>query len=449
MKPTLLIVDDDEGIRSQMKWALAEEYEILQAEDRVGTLKAFRTSAPAAVLLDLGLPPSPQSTDEGFATLAEVLRLDAHAKIIIISGQADRKHALEAVGSGAYDFLCKPVSVDELKMVVRRCLYLAELEQQYRELEQTRHASSFEGMLGQSEQLQQVFAGIRKVAPTPAPVLLLGESGTGKELAAMAIHRHSACKAGPFVPINCSAIPENLIESELFGHEKGAFTGAHQQRTGLIESAAGGTLFLDEIGDLPAPMQVKLLRFLQDRCFHRVGGRAQLHSDARIIAATNANLREATSAGKFREDLFFRLAVVVIELPPLRARGEDVTVVARSFLQRFAQQHQRPGLTFAPAALRALSRYPWPGNIRELQNRVQRAVIMAEGQCIRVADLELQAFDGLATLSLKEARDQADRHSVMEALQRHSGRISSAAAELGISRPTFYELMDRLAIARP
>jgi len=297
--------------------------------------------------------------------------------------------------------------------------------------------------------MQSGFAYIRKVASTPAPVLLLGESGTGKEMAALAIHRRSARKGGPFVPINCSAIPENLLESELFGHEKGAFTGAHQQRSGLIESAAGGTLFLDEIGDLPPAIQVKLLRFLQDRRFQRVGGRTELQSDARIIAATNANLKESIVSGQFREDLYFRLAVVVIQLPPLRERGEDVALVAREFLERFSLQNERPGLSFAPDTLRAMKRYSWPGNIRELQNRIQRAVIMADGKRIRIEDMELaDVADGLTPLTLKEARENLEKEMVEQALKRHSGRISSAATELGISRPTLYELLEKLRIVR-
>jgi two-component system NtrC family response regulator len=304
-------------------------------------------------------------------------------------------------------------------------------------------------MLGGSSQMQGVFGFIRKVAAAEAPVLLLGESGTGKEMAALAIHRRSPRKKGPFIPINCNAIPENLLESELFGHEKGAFTGAHMQRKGLVENATGGTLFLDEIGDLPPSIQVKLLRFLQEQRFQRVGGRQEIASDARVVAATNAELSNLVAAGKFREDLYFRLAVVVITLPPLRDRGEDAVLLAREFLNRFAVQNGRPNISFAPAALRALATYHWPGNVRELQNRVKRAVIMADGKRITAMDLELANAPGAGqNTTLKEAREAVEKEVVENALRRHFGRISSAAVELGISRPTLYETMERLGIAR-
>jgi two-component system NtrC family response regulator len=296
--------------------------------------------------------------------------------------------------------------------------------------------------------MQGVFTVIRKVAPTSAPVLILGESGTGKEMIAQALHRRSPQKNGPFVGINCNAIPENLLESELFGHEKGSFTGAHTQRKGHIEMAAGGTLFLDEIGELPAPVQVKLLRFLQEKCFQRVGGRQEIQSDARVLAATNVNLQESVSAGKFREDLYFRLAVVVIDVPPLRDRGDDAVLVAKEFLHRFAVQHGKPKLTFSPDALRAIALHRWPGNIRELQNRVQRAVIMAEGKGLTAADLELSRLTPGPLQTLKEAREDAEREIVRDALRRHRGKIAPAAVDLGVSRPTLYELMEKLGITK-
>ena len=304
-------------------------------------------------------------------------------------------------------------------------------------------------MLGRSPQLQEVFGLIRKVAPASAPVLLLGESGTGKEMAALAIHRRSPRKSGPFVPINCSAIPENLLESELFGHEKGAFTGADRERKGLIETADGGTLFLDEIGDLPPAFQVKLLRFLQEQNFQRVGGRQTLQADVRVVAATNADLKGRIAAGNFREDLYFRLAVVVLHLPPLRDREDDVALVARTLLERFAALNSKTGLSFAPDALRVLMRYAWPGNVRELQNRVQRAVIMADGKRIQTEDLELtETAAALPAQTLRDARENVEREMVQAALKRCSGKISAAAAELGVSRPTLYELMEKLSIAR-
>ena len=310
----------------------------------------------------------------------DLLALDRTTKVIIISGQGEKENALRAVGAGAYDFLCKPIEIEELKVLLKRCFYVANLEKEYRDMQRSSGAETFEGIIGTSTQMQEVFSAIRKVATTSAPVLLLGESGTGKEMAAEAIHRRSLRKDGPFIAINCNAIPESLLESELFGHEKGSFTGANAQRKGLIESAERGTLFLDEIGDLPFPIQVKLLRFLQEQTFMRVGGRQEIQCDVRIIAATNAELKHAIANGKFREDLYFRLAVVVIGLPPLRDRGDDIVVVATEFLNRFAAQSGKSGLAFAPETLRAASRYSWPGNVRELQNRVHRAVIMADGQ---------------------------------------------------------------------
>ena len=449
MKTKLLIVDDDEDIRTQMKWALANDYEPLTAEDRVGALAAFTAHRPTVTLLDLGLPPRPNEPDEGLAALSALLGLDPLAKVIIVSGQGDKQNALRAIGAGAYDFLCKPVDMDELRLLLQRCVYVAELEQEYRALQYSVRADVFEGILGASPKMQAVVDFIRKVAPTNAPVLILGESGTGKEMVAQALHHQSAQKSGPFVAINCNTIPENLLESELFGHEKGAFTGAHSQRKGHIETAAGGTLFLDEIGELPASVQVKLLRFLQEKCFQRVGGRQEIQSDARVLAATNRNLQEHVASGQFREDLYFRLAVVVVTVPPLRERGDDIVLLAKAFLHNYSVEHAKPGLTFATDALRALNLHRWAGNVRELQNRVRRAVIMADGKRVTARDLELtDTLSALPPQTLKEARETVEREMVRGALQRHRGRITPAALELGITRPTFYELMERLGIAR-
>jgi two-component system NtrC family response regulator len=448
-RPALLIVDDDEDIRTQMKWALQSDYDLRLAADRPSAVAAFSAEKPLVTLLDLGLPPSPNDPEEGLAVLSSLLVLDRAAKVIVVSGQGDKQNALRAVGAGAYDFLCKPMDLDELKLVLRRCVYVAELEREYRVLQEHARSDTFEDMLGASSQMQAVFAFVRKAATTGAPVLVLGENGTGKEMVARALHRRSRQRGGPFVAINCNAIPENLLESELFGHEKGSFTGAHMTRKGLIETAAGGTVFLDEIGELPAALQVKLLRFLQEKTFQRVGGRQEIESDARVIAATNINLKEAVESGKFREDLYFRLAVLVVTVPPLRDRGGDVDLVAREFLRRYGTQHARPGLAFAPDAVRALNSHAWPGNIRELQNRVQRAAIMAEGKRVTAADLELAAAAGdERPRTLREARERLERDLVEDALRRHAGKITSAAAELGISRPTFYELMEKLGIAK-
>lgn len=450
MKPKVLIVDDDEAIRTQMKWALSQDYEVHFAEDRKGALEVFKANSPAVTLLDLGLPPHPNQSDEGLAALSELLEVDATAKVIVISGQSEKQNALQAVGEGAYDFLCKPVEMEELKLLLRRCIQVVELEKEYRELQQSQRSDVFEEMLGTSSQMQAAFALIRKVAGTDAPVLLLGESGTGKEMAAAAIHRRSTRKNGPFVAINCNAIPENLLESELFGHEKGVFTGAHIQRKGLMETADGGTLFLDEIGELPPAIQVKLLRFLQEHRLQRVGGRQEIQIDTRLVAATNADLKQMIDTGKFREDLYFRLAVVTIRLLPLRERGEDVVFLAQEFLQRYAAESGRTKLVFTPDALRAIARYSWPGNVRELQNRVKRAVIMASGSRVTAKDLELQQSQDLesSATTLREAREQVEREMIEHALKRNFGKITAAAAELGISRPTLYELMEKLGITK-
>lgn len=450
MKPTLLIVDDDEQIQSQLKWTLADEYELLLAGDRASAIETFTRQKPSVVLLDLGLPPRPADPDEGLATLAALLATDRLAKVIVVTGQGENTNALRAIGEGAYDFLAKPVDVDVLKVILKRAFHLARLEREYRDTQQALTGDSFEGMLGTSPPMQAVFNAIRRVATTDAPVLILGESGTGKEVAALAIHRQSARKTGPFVPINCSAIPETLIESELFGHEKGSFTGAHAQRKGRIESAAGGTLFLDEIGDLPMALQVKLLRFLQEQTIERVGGRTLIDVDARVIAATNVELKRAMADGKFREDLFYRLAVVTLRLLPLRERPEDIPVLAKWFLRKFAAESGRDSMTFGQAALRALQQYAWPGNVRELENRIKRALIMAEGHHVTAADLELTTRpETLRRLTLKDARETAEREVIRATLQRHKWKITPAAAELDISRPTLYELMEKLGLPKP
>jgi two-component system NtrC family response regulator len=370
-------------------------------------------------------------------------------KVIIVSGQGEKEVALRAVGSGAYDFLNKPVDLEILKIQLKRCFHVALLEREFREIQLGRQADEFEGMLGTSRRMQSVFESIRKVATTDAPVLVLGESGTGKERIARAIHQRSSRKNGPFVAINSSAIPETLIESELFGHEKGSFTGAHTQRKGRIESAEGGTLFLDEIGEIPLPIQVKLLRFLQEQCIERVGGRQEINVDVRVIAATNADLKKGMIDGTFREDLFYRLAVVQILVPPLRDRDEDAMVLVHHYMQQFALQNGRSGLSLAPDAVRAIKRHTWPGNVRELQNRVRRAVIMAEGKRLTPSDFELsESVAPTQGSSLKDARENLERELVQQALKKHAGKITAAAIELGISRPTFYELMEKLGISK-
>jgi len=448
-KPKLLIVEDNESIRTQMKWALAQDYQVLAAGDRTEAMKFVLQENPAVMTLDLGLPPDPDGVQEGFQTLSDVLEKDVLTKVIIITGRTEKEHALKAVEQGAYDFFCKPIEIEELKVVLRRALHVHNLECEQRELRQSSEAEAFEEILGSSKQMQDVFAAIRRVAPTNAPVLIEGESGTGKELAARAIHHLSDRKKAAFIPINCGAIPENLLESELFGHEKGAFSGAHTQRKGRIETAEKGTLFLDEIGELPLPLQVKLLRFLQDQKVVRVGGRQEIPVDCRILAATNSDLKEAIQAGRFREDLYYRLAVVVIEMPPLRNREGDVAFLAKSFLHKFAAENKKMIKGFTSRAQRLLETSPWPGNVRELENRIRRAVIMAEGTKITPQDLEFDAnFSAYSTLGLKEAREALEADLVQRALAKHKGNITQAAAELGVSRPTLYEIMDKHGIER-
>lgn len=449
MKPRLLIVDDDEDIRVQMKWALADHYETQVAEDRPSALAAFREHRPPVVLLDLGLPPRPGDPDEGLATLSELLQHDPLTRVIIITGQSEKENAVRAIGEGAYDLLCKPIQIDELKVVVKRALFVAEQERDYRQSRNAGKTGSFEGMLGASPPMQTVFDAVRKVANSDAPVLLQGESGTGKELAARAIHRLSKRKEAPFVPINCGAIPGTLIESELFGHEKGSFTGAHAQRVGRFETAQGGTLLLDEIGELPLSLQVKLLRFLQEQTIERVGGRKEIRVDARVIAATNIDLQKAVAEGKFREDLYYRIAVVTLRIPPLRERAGDAQLLAQNLLGTLTRESNRKSMKLTAEACRAIERHSWPGNVRELENRVRRAFIMAEGRQISAADLELVSGEARPAVStLREAREAVEREMIEQSLRKNNGNVSAAAGDLGVSRPTFYELMEKLGIKR-
>jgi two-component system NtrC family response regulator len=452
-KPQLLIIDDDEAIRNQMRWALLQDYTVLLAEDRLSALAVMRKERPLVVTLDLGLPPHPGDPEEGLQTLASLLEHNPAVKVVVITGQTEKESALRAIGQGAYDFLCKPIEIDELKGILRRALHVAQLDHEQREVQQQRvqeeEKNSFEGMLSSSSQMRGVFTTIRKVAPTDASVLIVGESGTGKELVARAIHQRSERARAPFVAINCGAIPASLLESELFGHEKGAFTGAHAQRKGWVETAQGGTLFLDEVGELPLPLQVKLLRFLQERTIERVGGREALSVDVRVIAATHADLKRAIDEGRFREDLYYRLAVLEMTLPPLRERQGDIALLAAAFLQRYIEQYKKKLNGFTQQALRALEIHRWPGNIRELENRLKRAVIIAEGAKVAAKDLELastnEKYEGMG---LKEAREAVERELVTQAIARNKGNLSRAAADLGVSRPTLYELMEKLGVKK-
>jgi two-component system NtrC family response regulator len=372
-----------------------------------------------------------------------------HAKIIIITGRGEKEHALRAIGKGAYDFFYKPIQLDELKVVLRRTFYVSQLEREQRVLQERLSKATFEGMLGSCQKMQDIFSVIRKVSTTDVPVLIMGESGTGKELVARAIHRLSARQENPFIVINCGAIPENLLESELFGHEKGAFTGAHIQRKGRFEMAAGGTLFLDEIGELPLSLQVKLLRFLQEKVIERVGGREQIEVDTRVIAATNRDLKESMKDGSFRDDLYFRLSVISMFLPALREREGDIVLLAKAFLERYTEENRKKINGFTNQAIEAIEQYAWPGNVRELENRIKRAVIMTAGKKITPVDLEMEApQQKYESMSLKEARDAIEKELLVKALNRNRGNMTKAAMELGVSRPTLYDLMEKFEIPR-
>jgi two-component system, NtrC family, response regulator len=402
----------------------------------------FRSEAPSVVTLDLGLPPDADGATEGFSTLEEILALAPETKVIVVTGQDTREHAMRAIAQGAYDFYTKPIDPNALALILRRAFYLSELEEENRRLIQSRRHMPLNGVITGSPDMLKICRLVEKVAPSDVSVLILGESGTGKELFARALHQLSERKDMPFSAINCAAIPENLIESELFGHEKGAFTGAIKQSKGKIELANRGTLFLDEVGDIPAGAQVKLLRFLQERVIERVGGRQQIAVDVRVVCATNQNLEVLIKEGRFREDLYYRLSELVIKVPPLRERNGDAELLAHSFLQVFNEDQRRSVRGFSSEALAAIAKYEWPGNVRELENRVKRAVIMAETQRVIPADLDLVPPNEVPeVLNLAQAREEAERREIPRALSRSEGNISQAAKLLGVSRPTLYDLM--------
>jgi two-component system NtrC family response regulator len=447
--PKILIVDDDEQIRKQIQWSLTDEFRVYSAGDRQAALETFKKEQTPVVLLDLGLPPHPRDAVEGLQALEEMMALNPLAKVIIVSGNSERQNALAAVDKGAHDIFPKPVDLDELKVVLHRVYRRLDLERENIEERNLAQRVSFEDIVGSSPPMQEIFTTVRKIAATDIPVLINGESGTGKELIANAIHNLSKRKGGPFIAINCGAIPETLIESELFGYEKGSFTGATTQRRGKLEYANGGTLFLDEIGDLASDLQVKLLRFLQEKVIERVGGRQLIPVDSRVIAATNRNLEEAVKENRFREDLYFRLAVVKLALPPLRERGNDVIQLAEHLAAAFSKELKKPNKKFSKAALEAIRRYEWPGNVRELQNRVKRALVLTDGPSIGPEELELEVPNGNAsasTATLKEAREAVERDILANALREHNGNISKTAKALGISRPTLYDLMSRYGL---
>ena len=447
---SLLIVEDDEGLQKQLKWCF-DAYSVHTAVDRQSALSTVRRFTPSVITLDLGLPPDPANVSEGFATLQDILRLTPHAKVIVVTGNDDHENAVKAVGLGAYDFYQKPIDADTLRMIVERAFYLYDLEEENRLLTARKANSPLDGVIATSAEMLSVCRTIEKVSPTDVTTLLLGESGTGKELLARALHGLSARTGAPFVAINCAAIPDALLESELFGHEKGAFTGAVKQMRGKFELADRGTLFLDEIGDLPMNLQAKLLRFLQERVIERIGGREEIPLDVRVVCATNRDLEGMMAAGDFREDLFYRLSEITIKVPPLRDRDGDAVLLARTFLEKFSRASTGKPRSFSKGALTSIARYSWPGNVRELENRVKRASIMAEGQQVTSEDLELDATqENRMPLNLRQVREQAEMSAVQKALAFSGGNISRAAELLGVSRPTFYDLLNKLNIkAKP
>ncbi len=443
-KPKLLVVEDDPGLQAQLKWSYPD-FEVIIAGDRASALTALRAEEPAVVTLDLGLPPDPDGTSEGFAVLDAIIAAKPDTKVIVASGHGARESALQAIARGAYDFYQKPIDIDAIGLIVRRALQLHRIEAENRKL--AAKVGEDNRVLGRlitaAPEMAKVARTIERVAGTNVSVMLLGASGTGKELLAKGLHDASARKDGAFVAINCAAIPENLLESELFGHEKGAFTGAVKTTEGKIEMAAGGTLFLDEVGDIPLQLQVKLLRFLQERVVERVGGRQSIAVDTRIVCATHQNLEAMIADGRFREDLFYRLAEIVVKIPTLAERPGDAVLLAKAFLGRFAREMNPQVKGFAADALAAIDGWAWPGNVRELENRVKRAVIMADEKLVCAADLDLGEHEdsAAAALNLKSARESTDRKVIRHALARSEGNISSTAKMLGISRPTLYDLL--------
>jgi two-component system NtrC family response regulator len=446
----LLIVEDDLALQKQIKWSL-DRFESVTASEREGALLQCRRHSPAVVTMDLGLPPDPDSVSEGFRLLEQVLQLDPDVKVIVLTGQNDQANALRAVALGAYDFFAKPFDPELLGLTIDRAYRLFELQLENRRLQAIRQPDALAGLTTRDPEMLRICRMIEKLAPSTASVLILGDSGTGKEVLAQGLHDASK-RGGKFVAINCAAIPENLLESELFGYERGAFTGAAKTTIGKIETAHGGTLMLDEIGDLPYPLQSKLLRFLQERKIERVGGRQEIAVDVRVVCATHQDLKGLIKESRFREDLYYRVAEIVIDVPPLRERHGDAALLAHAFLRRFAQEQRRGSMSFSDEALRAIERHEWPGNVRELLSCVKRAAIMADGNRVQCEDLGLPRPDAMtdesdtASLDLRSVREKAERTAVVAALARAGGNIVKASEMLGVSRPTLYDLLHRLAI---
>ncbi|MDN2661181.1 MULTISPECIES: PEP-CTERM-box response regulator transcription factor [Neptunomonas] len=444
----LLIVEDDEGLQSQLRWCF-DDFEVSIAGTREEAITHLRRNEPGVVLLDLGLPPDPGGTTEGFATLQEILRLTPETKVIVITGDNDRANAVKAIALGAYDFYQKPADPEILKLIVNRAYQVFELELENKRLQLNSHQSMpLDGIIANSASMLKACRTIEKIAPSDISTLLLGASGTGKELFAQAIHNLSNRSNKKLVAINCAAIPENLLESELFGYEKGAFTGAVKQTIGKFEMADGGTIFLDEIGDLPYELQAKLLRFLQERVIERVGGRKEIPIDARIICATHQNLAEHIKEGRFREDLFYRISEITINIPAVREREGDALLIAKAFLTRFNQEYGKSLRGFSPEAIQAIESYDWPGNVRELESKIKRAVIMTDGLLVESDDLDIDDTDSTDTppLNLKQIREEAERKAILRALQHANQSISDTAKLLGITRPTLYSMFEKYDI---
>lgn len=444
---SVLIVEDDPSLQKQMRWSF-DRFETLVAADRDSAMAQVRRYQPPVVTMDLGLPPDPDSTSEGFLLLEQMLAVAPDTKVIVLTGQNDRANALRAIDLGAYDFFAKPFEPELLSLTIDRAFRLYDLQQENRRLQAMRQPDAFSGIITRDPEMLRVCRVIEKVANTNATVLLLGDSGTGKELLARGLHQSSQRRSERFVAINCAAIPENLLESELFGYEKGAFTGAAKTTPGKIETANRGTLFLDEIGDLPSALQAKLLRFLQERIVERVGGRQEIPIDVRIVCATHQDLSELIKAGRFREDLYYRLAEIVAKIPPLRARVGDAVLLANAFLRRFSGEQNRGAMSLMPDALRAIESHDWPGNVRELENCIKRAAIMADGSQIGSDDIGIggNAKEDDMVLDLRTVREEAERRVVIIALSRANGNVVKAAEMLGISRPTLYDLMHRFGL---
>ncbi len=445
-KPKLLIIEDDPGLQKQLKWSF-DDYEVVVAGDREAALAQLRRHEPAVCTMDLGLPPDPDGATEGLATLQQILALAPETNVIVLTGNQDRSHAVQAIAMGAYDFHQKPCEPELLSLVIKRAFFLHGLQQENRRMQQGSADSPLAGIISRDPGMLKVCRQVEKVAPSTATTMVLGESGTGKEVVARALHLGSPRAKERFMAINCAAIPETLLESELFGYEKGAFTGAVKQTKGKVEAANGGTFFLDEVGDLPMPLQAKLLRFLQERVIERVGGHEEIPVDVRIVCATHQNLKELVKAGRFREDLYYRLSEIVLTIPPLREREGDAVLLAQHFKNRFCAQEGRANLHFSPDALAQIAHHDWPGNVREMENCIKRAIIMADGPAITADDLGLSGAPQEAEpFNLRQVRDEAEYKAIVRALARVEGNIVKASELLGVSRPTLYDLLERHAI---